>query len=187
MRFKLSRDPDSAAADVRDKVARVRGRLPEDIDEPVIAKIEADAFPIMWLAVSATNKSALEVSDYVARYIQPRLSTLPGAADVRVFGERQLSMRIWLDRAKLAAYRLTPQDVEDALRRQNVEIPAGRIESRKREFAVLSQTDLQTPQQFEAIVIRDVNGIQCASATSPAWSWPRSTSASSRASWAAPP
>ncbi|MGZ5034981.1 MAG: efflux RND transporter permease subunit, partial [Usitatibacter sp.] len=113
VRFKLSRDPDSAAADVRDKVSRVRARLPDAIDEPVIAKVEADSFPIMWLSVSTENKPAIEVSDYVSRYIKPRLSTLPGAADVRIFGERKVSMRVWIDPAKLAAYRLTPQDVED--------------------------------------------------------------------------
>jgi multidrug efflux pump len=158
VRFKLSRNPDAAAADVRDKVSRVRARLPDAIDEPVIAKVEADSFPIMWLAVSTADKSPIEVSDYVTRYIKPRLSTLPGAADVRVFGERRISMRIWLDPAKLAAYRVTPADVEDALRRQNVEIPAGRIESANREFSVLSQTDLQTPEEFDAIVIRDVAG-----------------------------
>jgi len=156
VRFRLSRDPDSAAADVRDKVARVRAKLPDAVDEPVIAKVEADAFPIMWLAIAAPNKSQIEVSDYVNRYIKPRLSTLPGAADVRIFGERKITMRVWLDTGKLAGYRLTPADVEDALRRQNVEIPAGRIESQNREFSVLSQTDLQTPEQFEAIVIRDV-------------------------------
>jgi len=158
VRFKLSRDPDSAAADVRDKVSRVRARLPDAVDEPVIAKVEADSFPIMWLSVSTESKSPIEVSDYVSRYIKPRLSTLPGAADVRIFGERKISMRVWLDSAKLAAYRLTPQDVEEALRRQNVEIPAGRIESAKREFSVLSQTDLQTPAEFAAIVVRDVSG-----------------------------
>src|SRR5213078_4048428 len=121
---------------------------------------EADSFPIMWLSVSTTTKQPIEVSDYVSRYIKPRLSTLPGAADVRIFGERRISMRVWLDPAKLAAYRVTPQDVEDALRRQNVEIPAGRIESRAREFAVLSQTDLATPEQFGAAVIREGGGIQ---------------------------
>jgi len=158
VRFKLSRNPDAAAADVRDKVSRVRARLPDGIDEPVIAKVEADAFPIMWLAVSTTTKNAIEVTDYVTRYIKPRLTTLPGAADVRVFGERRISMRIWLDPAKLAAYRVTPADVEDALRRQNVEIPAGRIESNQREFSVLAQTDLSTTGEFDAIVIRDVAG-----------------------------
>src|SRR5258706_6904375 len=158
VRFKLSRNPDHAAADVRDKVSRVRARLPDAIDEPVIAKVEADSFPIMWLAVSTSNKSPIEVSDYVTRYIKPRLSTLPGAADVPVVGERRISMRVWLDPAKLAAYRVTPADVEEALRRQNVEIPAGRIESNQREFSVLAQTDLQTPEEFDAIVIRDVAG-----------------------------
>ena len=158
--FKLSRDPDAAAADVRDKVARVRGRLPQDIDEPVIAKTEADAWPIMWIGLTSDKHSRLEVSDYASRQIRPRLQTMPGAADVRVFGERKPSMRIWLDRAKLAAYKLTTQDAEDAIRRQNVEIPAGRIESRAREFAVLSQTDLATPEQFGAAVIRDAGGIQ---------------------------
>ncbi|QJR14826.1 efflux RND transporter permease subunit [Usitatibacter palustris] len=160
VRFKLTRDPDAAAADVRDKVARVRGKLPQDIDEPIIAKTEADAFPIMWMGITSDKHTRLETSDYASRYVRPRLLTLPGAADVRVFGERRPSMRIWLDRAKLAAYKLTPSDVEDALRRQNVEIPAGRIESRSREFSVLSQTDLATPEQFGAAVIRDANGIQ---------------------------
>jgi multidrug efflux pump len=158
VRFKLSRDPDGAAADVRDKVSRVRGRLPQAIDEPVISKTEADAFPIMFVAFTSDRHTQVEQSDYAALYIRPRLQTLPGAADVRIFGERKSSMRIWLDRAKLAGYRLTVQDVEDAIRRQNVEIPSGRIESSRREFAVLSQTDLATPEQFGAVIIRDVNG-----------------------------
>ena len=158
LRFKLTRDTDSVAADVRDKVSRVRGRLPQDINEPVISKTDADAFPIMWLALASDRHSRLETSDYATRNIRPRLQTLPGAADVRVFGERRISMRIWLDRAKLASYKLTTQDVEDAIRRQNVEIPAGRIESQQREFSVLSQTDLQTPEEFGAVVIREASG-----------------------------
>jgi multidrug efflux pump len=93
-------------------------------------------------------------------YIRPRLGTLPGAADVRINGERKSSMRIWLDRGKLAAYKITTGDVEDAIRRQNVEIPAGRIESAKREFNVLSQTDLATPEQFGAIIVKDAGGYQ---------------------------
>jgi multidrug efflux pump len=158
VRFRLSRDPDSAAAEVRDKVARVRAKLPDEVDEPVIAKVEADSTPVMWLAMSSEKHSQLEISDYVNRYIKPRLLVLPGAADVRIFGERKVSMRIWLDPAKLAAYKLTTQDVEDALRKQNVEIPAGRIESSNREFSVLSQTDLQRPDEFGAIVVREVAG-----------------------------
>ena len=158
IKFKLTRDPDSAAADVRDKVARVRGRLPDAADDSIIAKVEADADPIMFVAFYSDKHTPLEVSDYANRYIKPRLSTLPGAADVRIFGERKMSMRIWLDRSKLAAYKLGPADVEDALRRQNVEVPAGRIESQAREFSVLAQTDLQTPEQFNNIVIKDAGG-----------------------------
>src|SRR5215510_3530012 len=158
VKFRLERNPDAAASDVRDRVARTRGKLPEDIDEPVIAKVEADANPIIWLAFSSDRLSALEVTDIASRLVKTRLQTLPGAADVRVFGERRYSMRIWLDRNKLAAYRLTPQDVEDALARQNVEVPAGRIESRAREFSVVAETDLVKPEQFEGVVVRYVNG-----------------------------
>ena len=158
--FKLSRDPDSAAADVRDKDSRVRGRLPQLIDEPVLAKTDADAFPIMFIAFSSDRHTQMEQSDYANLYIRPRLGTLPGAADVRINGERKSSMRIWLDRGKLAAYKITTGDVEDAIRRQNVEIPAGRIESAKREFNVLSQTDLATPEQFGAVIIKDAGGYQ---------------------------
>jgi multidrug efflux pump len=158
VKFRLERNPDAAASDVRDRVARIRGKLPDDIDEPVIAKVEADANPIIWLAFSSDRFTPLEVTDYASRIVKPRLQTLPGAADVRVFGERRFSMRIWLDRSKLAAYRLTPQDVEDALRRQNVEIPAGRIESRAREFSVVAETDLVRPEQFDNVIVRNVNG-----------------------------
>ncbi|MEW5889603.1 MAG: efflux RND transporter permease subunit [Pseudomonadota bacterium] len=158
VRFKLERNPDSAAADVRDRVARVRNRLPDDIDEPVIAKVEADANPIIWLAFSSDRHSPLEVTDVASRIVKPRLQTLPGAADVRVFGERRFAMRIWLDPDRLAAYGLTTQDVEEALRRQNVEVPAGRIESREREFSVVSRTDLNTPEEFAEVVVRQVKG-----------------------------
>ena len=158
VRFRLTRDPDSAAADVRDKVARVRGKLPDAVDEPVIAKVEADSFPILFIGVQAGRLTALAASDYLNRYVKPRLSVLPGAADVRLFGERQISMRIDVDRDKLAAYRLTVQDVEDALRRQNVEIPSGRIESASREFSVVAQTDLATRAGFENVIVANVAG-----------------------------
>jgi multidrug efflux pump len=158
VRFSLKRDPDSAAADVRDKVARARGKLPDTIDEPIIAKVEADSQPVIYIAVEAGSLTPLEASDYVKRYVQPRLSVLPGAADVRIFGERQVSMRLNLDRTRLAAYRLTVQDVEEALRRQNAEIPAGRIESQSREFTVVAETDLQTPEQFNNIIVANVGG-----------------------------
>ncbi|MEP7206266.1 MAG: efflux RND transporter permease subunit, partial [Casimicrobiaceae bacterium] len=158
VRFSLKRDPDSAAADVRDKVSRARGKLPDTADEPIIAKVEADSQPVIYIAVEAGEQSALDASDYVKRYVQPRLSVLPGAADVRVFGERQVSMRVNIDRTRLAAYRLTVQDVEDAIRRQNAEIPAGRIESQAREFTVVAETDLRSPEQFNSIIVANVGG-----------------------------
>lgn len=156
--FVLSRDADSAAADVRDKVSRVRQRLPQGIDEPVIAKVEADAFPVIWLSFSSDTLNALQLTDYANRIAKPMLQTAPGASDVRVFGERKYAMRIWLDPDRLAAYKLTTQDVEDALRRSNVEVPAGRIESKLREFNVTASTDLQTPREFSNVVIKSVNG-----------------------------
>ncbi len=158
VRFTLKRDPDSAAADVRDKVARVRNRMPESADESVIAKVEADSFPILYIGVESGSQSQLEVTDYLNRYVKPRLSVLPGAADVRIFGERKITMRIEVNRARLAGYRLTVQDVEDAIRRQNAEIPAGRIESQSREFSVVAETDLQSAEQFGNAIIANVGG-----------------------------
>ena len=157
--FVLSRDADSSAADVRDKVSRVRQRLPQGIDEPVIAKVEADAFPVIWLSFSADNMDVMQLSDYANRIAKPMLQTAPGASDVRVFGERKFAMRIWLDPDRLASYKLTTQDVEDALRRSNVEVPAGRIESKFREFNVTAATDLQKPSEFRQVVIKAINGM----------------------------
>jgi multidrug efflux pump len=156
VRFKLERPPEAAAADVRDRVSRVRKKLPDSVDEPVIAKVEADANPVIWIAFSSDQHSALEVTDVASRIVKPRLTTLPGAADVRVFGERKFAMRIWLDKQRLAAYQLTPADVEEALKTQNVEVPAGRIESSQREFSVVANTDLKTPEEFGAIIVRTV-------------------------------
>ena len=158
VRFRLEKDADTAAAEVRDRVSRVRNRLPQAIDEPVIAKVEADAFPVIWLAFSSDTRSRLEINDLVNRVVKARLQTVTGVADVRIFGERKYAMRVWLDADKLAAYKLTTQDVEDAIRRQNLELPAGRIESQQREFSVVSQTDLTTPAQFSDIVIKTVGG-----------------------------
>jgi multidrug efflux pump len=158
VRFKLDKRPEDAAADVRDRVSRVRGRLPDAVDEPVIAKVEADASPTIWLAFTSESMSPLDVTDVVNRIVRPRLQTVPGVADVRIFGDRAYSMRIWLDPDKLASYRLTVQDVEDALRKQNLEVPAGRIESQQREFSVTARTDLNTVVQFEEVVVKNVGG-----------------------------
>jgi len=158
VRFRLEKDADTAAAEVRDRTSRVRNRLPQAIEEPVIAKVEADAFPVIWLAFSSDTLNALQINDLVNRVVKPRLQTVTGVADVRIFGERKYAMLVSLDHARLSSYKLTPQDVEDAIRRSNLELPAGRIESSNREFSVSSQTDLTRPGQFGEIVIRSVNG-----------------------------
>jgi multidrug efflux pump len=158
VRFRLEKDADSAAAEVRDRTSRVRNRLPQAIEEPVIAKVEADAFPVIQVGFSSETLSALQINDLVNRIVKPRLQTVTGVADVRIFGERKYAMRVWLDSDKMASYRLTSQDVEDAIRRSNLELPAGRIESQQREFTVTSQTDLVRPGQFNEIVIKNVNG-----------------------------
>jgi len=158
VRFALSRDPDAAAADVRDKVTRVRQRLPQGIDEPVIAKVEAESFPVIFLALSSDTHTALQLSEMANTLVKPVLQTAPGAAEVNIYGERKFAMRIWVDPGKLAAYQLTVQDLEDALRRANLEVPAGRIESAQREFNVTAATDLARPQEFAQVVIGTVNG-----------------------------
>lgn len=152
--FRPSRDIDSAAADVRDRVSRARGKLPDDIEEPVIAKVEADAQPIIWMAFTSDLDSSLQISDYVDRFVKNKLQTLSGISEVRIFGERKPAMRVWLKPERLAAFRLTVQDIEDALRAQNVEMPAGTIESQSREFSVLSDTGISTPEEFSAIIVK---------------------------------
>ncbi len=158
VKFRLSRNPDEAANDVRDRVSRVRGRLPDEIEEPIITKVEADALPTIYLSFSSDRHAALEITDYADRYVKDRLQNINGVSGVSILGERRYAMRIWLDRARLAAFGVTPQDVEIALRQQNVEIPSGRIESSEREFTVLSETDLRTPEEFEKMIIRDSEG-----------------------------
>ncbi len=160
VRFRPEVDPDVAASDVRDRVSRVRGRLPDEIDEPIIAKVEADAQAIMFLVFTSPQLSALEISDYIDRFIVNRLKNLTGVADVQIYGERRYAMRIWIDRERLAAYNLTVQDVEAALRAQNAEIPSGRIESQDREFSVLSKTGLTKPEEFRNIVVKLAAGYQ---------------------------
>ncbi len=160
VRFRPEINPDVAASDVRDRVSRVRGRLPDEITEPVIAKVEADAQAIMFLVFTSANLTALQISDYVDRTIVDRLKNLTGVADVQIYGERRYAMRIWIDRQRLAAYNLTVQDIEASLQAQNAEIPSGRIESTDREFSVLSRTGLTTPEQFRNIVVKVANGHQ---------------------------
>ena len=157
--FIQSRDPEAAANDTRDRVARVRGQLPSEAEDPVVAKIEADAQAIIWLAFSSDRQSPLEITDYADRVVADQLKTLPGVASVIIGGERRYAMRIWLDPERMAALGITVQDVEAALRSQNTELPSGRIESQTREFSVLAETDLRTPAEFERVIIRESGGV----------------------------
>jgi multidrug efflux pump len=156
--FRLGSNSDEAANDVRDRLGRVRSLLPDEIDEPMVQKVEADAQPVVWLAFYSERFSAMEITDVLERVVQDRLQTIPGVSEVQIRGARSYAMRIWLDPEKLAAHDLTVQDVEDALRRQNVEIPAGRIEAVQREFSVLSETDLKTPDEFNRLILDDSRG-----------------------------
>ena len=154
VRFRLNIDPDVAASDVRDRVSRVRRQLPNEVQEPTIAKVEADANAMMYIVFTSPKLNALEITDYVDRYIVDRLKNLTGVADVNIFGERRYAMRVWVDRERLPAFNLTVQDIESALRAQNVELPSGRIESNDREFSVRSRTGLTTAEQFRNIVVK---------------------------------
>jgi multidrug efflux pump len=153
LEFTLDRDIEAAAQDVRDKVSRVRGLLPEDVEEPVVAKQEADAFPIMFLALTSTSHGLMELSDIADREIKPRLQTLPGVSGAPIFGERRFAMRVWLSPRELTARGLTAQDIESAIRTRSVEIPAGRIESARREFSVRYLGELTTAAEFADLTV----------------------------------
>jgi multidrug efflux pump len=158
--FNTNIDIAEAASDVRDRVSRVRRQLPDEITEPQIAKVEADAQAIIYLVFRSETMQALELSDYVNRYVIDRFKNLNGVADVQVYGERRYAMRVWIDSDRLAGLGLTIQDVENAIRNQNAEFPAGRIESENREFTVLSRTGLTTAEQFGNIVVKQADGYQ---------------------------
>ena len=158
LEFTLDRTVEEAAQDVRDKVSRVRGRLPNEVEEPVVAKQDADAQPFFFLALTGDNYSLLHLSDLADRLVKTRLQSLPGVGRAQVFGERRYSMRVWLSAAELSARGLTVQDVETAIRTRNVEVPAGRIESERREFSVRSLGELKTPQEFGALTVSSQGG-----------------------------
>jgi multidrug efflux pump len=156
--FEVSREPEAATSDVRDAVSRVTGRLPDGADTPVVRKVDANASAIMWVGVTSTTLDALELSDFLKRVYVDRLSTVPGVANVNLSGERRYAMRIWVDRPALAARGLTVQDLETAIKRQNVELPGGRIESSQREFTVKTDSRLATPDQFRQVIVTNKNG-----------------------------
>jgi len=151
--FDINRDLDAAANDVRDRVARVIGRMPPEADPPQIVKADANGDSVVTMAFSSDTMSMLELTDYAERNLIDRLSTVPGVARVGIVGGRRYSMRIWIDRQALAAHQLTVGDIEDALRRENVELPAGRLESRTREFSLRTMVGLDSEEDFRNLVI----------------------------------
>ncbi len=151
VQFMLGRDLEAATNDVRDAISRVRANLPQEIDPPQVAKIDADAQPILWLNFSSDRLDAMALSDYAERYLADRLSTMPGVASVMVGGRQRYAMRVWLDREGLAARGLTVPDVVAALRRENVELPAGSVEAAQRDFSVRIDRSYRSPEQFAAL------------------------------------
>src|SRR6266545_5063004 len=152
--FDLSRDIDIAAQDVRDRVSRVRGQLPDDIKEPIIAKQDSDAQPIIWNALNSDRYSPLELTTLAERQIKPRLQSVPGVSSVIIGGEKRYAMRLWLDSEKMAARQVTVLDVERALHEQNIELPSGRVENLDREMTIQTRGELKTAEEFNNLVVR---------------------------------
>ena len=151
--FSLGRNIDEAANDVRDRVSRVRGSLPPTIEDPIVAKQDVNAQPIIWLSLNGERFSTLELSEVGENLLAERLQRLEGVGAVFVGAQRRYAMRVWLDPQRLAAYNLTVGDVERSLRAGNAEIPSGRVEGRGREFSVRTRGDLSSPEEFAAIVV----------------------------------
>jgi multidrug efflux pump len=151
--FELNRDVDEASNDVRDRVSRVRGNLPREIDDPIVSKVDANAQPIFWLALYSDHHNGLELTDVADRVLKERIQRLPGVGSVIIGGERRYAMRVWLDPLRMANHGLTAQDVEAAVRRENAEIPAGRVEGFEREFSVRTRGELSKPEEFGAIIV----------------------------------
>lgn len=158
--FSLNRNIDEAANDVRDRVGRVLNRLPEDVDPPRIAKADSDARPIQWFSLRSPNMDSMALTDYAERYLVDQFTSIDGVANIRVNGSGRYSMRVWLDRQKLAARGLSAEDVESALRRQNVELPAGRVDSTDREFSVRISRSYETADDFRTLIIGRGDGDQ---------------------------
>ncbi|HEY4582152.1 MAG TPA: efflux RND transporter permease subunit [Lysobacter sp.] len=152
--FTLSRDIEAAANDVRDAISRVVDRLPDEADAPEIAKVESDSDPIIWLNMSSKSMDALQLSDYADRYIVDRLASLEGVAQVRIGGQQRYAMRIWLDRDAMAARGVTVGDIEGVMRAENVELPAGRLESEARDFTLRVARGYQTPEDFARMPVK---------------------------------
>ena len=156
--FNLGEDLERAANDVRDKVSKTVKFLPKDIDPPIVEKLDANANPLIFMTVTSETKTLLEVSDVVDRYIKDRLETIPGIAGTIIFGEKRYSMRLWMDPDELASHGLTPLDVENAVKKENIELPSGRIEGDNTELSIRTTGLLTTPEEFNNLIIKQEDG-----------------------------
>ncbi|MGH7899380.1 MAG: efflux RND transporter permease subunit, partial [Candidatus Binatia bacterium] len=156
--FEIATDLETAANDVRDKVSQAIRNLPADVDPPVVQKADADAEPIVFLAVRSVKRNILEVNEFADRVIKERMQTIPGVSLVRIFGEKRPAMRLWLDPVKLAAHGLTPLDVQQALEAENVDLPTGRLEGATIDVALRAAGRLATAEDFESMVLRATDG-----------------------------
>jgi multidrug efflux pump len=156
--FELGVDMETAANDVRDKVSRAARLLPPDADNPVVLKADADAIPILFMSIKSERRDLLQLTDIATNIFKERLQTINGVSEVQVWGERRYAMRLWMDPARLAGYRLTPLDVRTALLRENIELPSGRIEGVSTELTVRTMSRLTTPEEFNNLIIREVDG-----------------------------
>lgn len=155
--FEVDRDLEQATNDVRDRVSRAQRNLPKDVDNPIVEKSDADNTPIIFIYVQSDSKNILEVNDFATNVIVERIQTIPGVSSVRVMGERKYAMRMWLDPGKLAAYKLTPLDVQTALANENVELPSGRIEGDKTELTIRTFGRLKNVSEFNNLIIKQDN------------------------------
>lgn len=152
--FNLEVPLEAAANDVRDRVSRARRSLPPEVDNPIVTKADANASPIVFLSVRSDTRNPLELTEIANNVFKERLQTIPGVSDVQIWGSKRYSMRLWMDPAKLSAYQLTPGDIRQALDRENVELPSGRIEGNNTELTVRTVGLLQTPEDFNNLIIQ---------------------------------
>jgi multidrug efflux pump len=157
--FNLDVDIESAANDVRDKVSQATRLLPQDLDAPpVVSKSDANSESIISMTIESDSRSQLEISDYATNVIQERLQTIPGVSTIQIWGEKKYAMRLWLDPSLLSAYKLTPLDIQNALNRENVELPGGKIRGNTTDLTINTKGRLTTPEEFNNLIIRSDNG-----------------------------
>ena len=156
--FDLSVDLETAANDVRDKVSRAQRYLPRDCDPPTVSKADADATPILMVAIQSDSRSLLELSEIADLTVKEQLQTIPDVSSVQIWGEKRYSMRIWLDPVKMAAYGITPVDIKNTITSENVELPSGSIEGNSMELTLRTMGQMHTAQEFNNIILKESNG-----------------------------